>query len=430
VLYLVQGARASSLPPEYEVFSRPGTGRHFMFSAFKEDTAKSTFFPRSNIGEARNMLYLMAREQEARQGWLYNYIVMLDDDIEFEVNGRWLHGLGKGITEELGSSNMLDASLRGFEQWLSEEQPALGALCWNTRGCLPQWTNHSIGHVDHKIVAYHREALETLLPMPTHRDTTCWWASQWVQTLEVSLYYRGFMRYYTGALRLRNTNGVGGYELHAKYPKRCQPSITVFNVSNGEEVAKNQFEKKHFAWADSGEVHLLVNFRDVFATVYHDLRAMATRVWTNGDTQCFDQLVTHFADQGALDMPARAKGDRVYYWEPGRAHKRSGALGLDGVYRQPCTAAGPWAPGSENVTHPFVLPAGGVSPKRLYPLWGGRLSFHNHMDRKPSPTTTDWRQRVPIPLFLHRKRAFNFARMSKQAMWEAATYRCPVDQIC
>lgn len=78
VLYLVQGAGAASLPAEYEVLSQPGSVRHFMFSAFKHDAPNVTFYPRSNIGEARNMLYLMAREQENRQGWLYNYVIMLD----------------------------------------------------------------------------------------------------------------------------------------------------------------------------------------------------------------------------------------------------------------------------------------------------------------------------------------------------------------
>ena len=50
--------------------------------------------------------------------------------------------------------------------------------------------------------AWHVQALETLLPMPTHRDGGCWWASQFINTMEASLHFRGKTLYYPGALRV------------------------------------------------------------------------------------------------------------------------------------------------------------------------------------------------------------------------------------
>jgi hypothetical protein len=67
-----------------------------------------------------------------------------------------------------------------WERWLAFRQPAVGAMCWGN-SCVrdPRRVWHASScHSDHKIVAYHREALETLLPMTTHRDHDCWWAGQ------------------------------------------------------------------------------------------------------------------------------------------------------------------------------------------------------------------------------------------------------------
>ena len=42
----------------------------------------TTPFPPYLVAHCSSPLVLTAREQEVRQGWLYNYIVMLDDDLE------------------------------------------------------------------------------------------------------------------------------------------------------------------------------------------------------------------------------------------------------------------------------------------------------------------------------------------------------------
>ena len=103
VLYLVQGKTASNLPKEYISFFKKPT-RDFYFISFAATTAEAScppsalsgkhrgnsqvcrllrnhtvHFPRSTLGDGRNMMYLVSREQEMLQGWLYNYVVFLDD---------------------------------------------------------------------------------------------------------------------------------------------------------------------------------------------------------------------------------------------------------------------------------------------------------------------------------------------------------------
>ena len=121
---------------------------------------------------------------------------MLDDDLEFDVHDKRHptrqrvplpeYARRRGLSQEAA----LDGLLYDFEAFLRRMEPAVGELCWGSAGCPSQFWVQSTCHTDHKIVAYHREALETLLPMPTHRDAHCWWAGQFSQTLELSLYSR------------------------------------------------------------------------------------------------------------------------------------------------------------------------------------------------------------------------------------------------
>ena len=113
-------------------------------------------------------------------------IIMLDDDLEFQV----MHALSKahggaspvgsgvgGAPSTLGGMTLrdyakavrmrwaeaLDMLLRDWERWLRFRQPAIGALCWGN-SCIQGariWT-HGTCHSDHKIVAYVRDATPTL----------------------------------------------------------------------------------------------------------------------------------------------------------------------------------------------------------------------------------------------------------------------------
>ena len=298
IAYCAQGKNGSALPPEYELLRRPGSGRHFFFSAFKADSPDDVYFPRSNIGEGRNMLYLAVREQEMRQGWLYNYVVILDDDLEFDVYDR-THATRPRVPlseyaqrRRVPTEAALEALLADWEAFLARMEPAVGALCWGSAGCPAQFWVQSTCHTDHKIVAYHREALETLLPMPTHRDGGCWWASQFINTMEASLHFRGRTMYYPGALRVAGGFKAGDskYEAHNAYPR------------DGCEAPEDKpFQRR----------------RGVFSLLYGDLRATAMHsAWRHGTMRCFDQLVARCRrNHGVLDLPATPK-HQPYYTHP------------------------------------------------------------------------------------------------------------------
>lgn len=83
--YLAHMRRPSMarLPKEYALLRRGW--RHFHFIAFKDPertppwlspgaAGSAAYFPGSTIGEGRNLMYLLAREQEIAQGWLYDYV--------------------------------------------------------------------------------------------------------------------------------------------------------------------------------------------------------------------------------------------------------------------------------------------------------------------------------------------------------------------
>ena len=91
VLYAAHGPALSRLPREYSLFAQPHSSRHFIFLSFhrNESVARASIkcttlvcerfqvqgtihFPNSTVNEGRNLLYLAAREQEIRQGWLYD----------------------------------------------------------------------------------------------------------------------------------------------------------------------------------------------------------------------------------------------------------------------------------------------------------------------------------------------------------------------
>ena len=185
----------------------------------------------------------------------------------------------------------LDSRALRVHSWLAFKQPAMGVLCWGEHlagRCRFQFQHTATCHADHKIVAYHREALETLLPMPTHRDRDCWWASQWGSNAEINLFYRGHWLYYPGELRVRGfagslaPRGPSRYERHAKYPREgCG--------TNGTN-------------------------RGAFMRITHDLLHLAARAaWPNHTARdalavgrrCFAPLVKGCLKrfQGALDGP-------------------------------------------------------------------------------------------------------------------------------
>merc|ERR1712100_221007 len=50
---------------------------------------------------------------------------------------------------------------------------------------------YATSHFDHAMVAYHNEALDDLFPLDTSLDAACWWTSQFMQSLDAALRFRG-----------------------------------------------------------------------------------------------------------------------------------------------------------------------------------------------------------------------------------------------
>jgi hypothetical protein len=189
VLYLSQGDGDRSNLPLWYLKNM----KDLLYLSFR-DVEADLYYPRSNLCEGRMALYLAARMLESNQGWLYDYYIFLDDD---------------AIPNAVSSSTYTSFF---FEMDLLQWEPAIAAPTF------PVLTpNNAIAastlHVDFLIIAYHREAVETLHPWVFDFDLGCTWASQLYQMYEMSLIYRNHILY-TRDFHVTNTK-------HREYPRNC-----------------------------------------------------------------------------------------------------------------------------------------------------------------------------------------------------------------
>jgi hypothetical protein len=98
-----------------------------------------------------------------------------------------------------------------FEMDLLQWEPAIGGPAY--RSLIPITPISAVGHLDFIMIAYHREALETLHPWVFDYDQTCTWASQLAQLYEANLAYRNHILW-TGAFAVDNGQ-------HREYPRDC-----------------------------------------------------------------------------------------------------------------------------------------------------------------------------------------------------------------
>ena len=193
ILYLVQGDNRENIPPWYLAMD------DMIFLSYKLSQNQSTildhqvlYFPNSTLAEGRLALYVAARLLELSQGWLYNYFVLLDDDV---------------VSDE--------QSLRSFEADLLLWQPAVAAPNMG----YPIVATKSIANatatsnLDHIVVAYHREAVEILFPYVLEYDSDCSWSSQLMQIFEWSYLYRNHVLFFD-SMRVVNSK-------HRSYPAVC-----------------------------------------------------------------------------------------------------------------------------------------------------------------------------------------------------------------
>ena len=147
------------------------------------------FTPESTWTSGRNILYFVARER--MRG--YHYYIFLDDDVDFTFNSF--------APQEM----KMKTPLRVFEQWLLENEPAVGTLANSHRAkellerrrmlCGINYNKTSmvvpVVWFDALFNAFHRKAIEHILPYPTQYDKESWWTSQLHAMCSAELIFRG-----------------------------------------------------------------------------------------------------------------------------------------------------------------------------------------------------------------------------------------------
>ena len=189
VLYLAQGD-GNKNAHDILYHTLQDDGRDLLYLTFREGVEADLTFPHSNLCEGRMALYLAARLLEVHQGWLYDFMVFMDDDVVAKVPPN---------------------HVAFFEMDLLQWEPAIGGPLY--RSLVSPTPISAVGHLDFIMIAYHREALETLHPWVFDYDHTCTWASQLNQLYEANLAYRNHILW-SGAFTMDNGQ-------HREYPRDC-----------------------------------------------------------------------------------------------------------------------------------------------------------------------------------------------------------------
>ena len=145
------------------------------------------FAKESTWTTGRNLLYFVAIERIRH----YHYYIFLDDDVELGFN-------------PFSSQEMKRLTpFRAFEQWLLDDEPALGVAEYINNGKrLSEKRRVVCGINDSSIVlpvmwfdalfnAFHHQAIRHILPLPTQFDKENWWISQLHVIYSVELIFRG-----------------------------------------------------------------------------------------------------------------------------------------------------------------------------------------------------------------------------------------------
>jgi len=133
------------------------------------------------------LLYFVAIERIRH----YHYYIFLDDDADLEFNSFSSQQI-KRLTP-----------LRAFEQWLLEDEPAVGVANYKNeakalleRKRLICGVNEStlvvpVVWFDAMFNAFHHKAIKHILPFPTQYDKESWWISQLHVICSAELTFRG-----------------------------------------------------------------------------------------------------------------------------------------------------------------------------------------------------------------------------------------------
>jgi hypothetical protein len=157
-------------------------------------TEASTFYhygPGTSWTTGRNEMLRVIKQREHLQGWKYEYITLMDDDIMFTTK----------------------KPLQKFEQFLVQHQPAVGTVSIPERDgkSKKKGTILPVCAFDALFNAFHHEAVDVVLPYDARYEKMSWYCSQQDIIIRTSAMYKSHV------LELQ-TVAVHN-DAHSSYPK-------------------------------------------------------------------------------------------------------------------------------------------------------------------------------------------------------------------
>ena len=153
--------------------------------------ASYVYFPKSTFAKGRNRLFEEAKKVEAKQGWKFNYFIFADEDMfNLRVVGR-----ERILAEHDKASRTVNGyprAIYAFNKLLNIYRPARAGgnrLDYRTfeplkQGCIIQPT------LDAALEAFHRTAVDVLLPYNHKFDFFSAWLSGMMMNMKADLFFR------------------------------------------------------------------------------------------------------------------------------------------------------------------------------------------------------------------------------------------------
>ena len=201
-IYLIQAAEQMPYP------DLPGPSCDFLLLTWQHPAERedAVFLPGSSWNEGRNRLLWEARRRARQTANDYLYYIFLDDDCQAREDVELARRLGLPLTGN---------PFRTFEHFPLEWEPAVGYTRYD-------WQHFekdravNLGHnFDALFTAFHREALDLLLPYYTGFDSESWLYSQHIVNHLASLFYHPYRIQYN-LVKTANASRAG-YAARKKY---------------------------------------------------------------------------------------------------------------------------------------------------------------------------------------------------------------------
>lgn len=185
----------------------------------------------------RNVLYRYAKESPKD----YLYYIFLDDDVTLD----FANAAFRQRYRDLNTSSPLQA----FENFLLKHEPAIavpmycngGARCDKMKHLkpMPEYLPVTI-HFDAAFNAFHRSALDVMLPYRLDYENESWWQSQKFVVLAADLIFRGQVLRFAPLLVSNNA--------HRQYPRWDAENWThIYNLLK-DEIPKEFRDKIDWTW--------------------------------------------------------------------------------------------------------------------------------------------------------------------------------------